>query len=116
MLQRAISKLPPDQASHYIQQCIDSGLWVPPASEPKTKEDDKDDGDQESAESVAPPIPQSVPPTETKESENKSDSNAISSAVQSTYNFISKLWGDFVSFLQMMIFGPRLIPQEPSRN
>ncbi|XP_053671307.1 uncharacterized protein LOC128721566 [Anopheles nili] len=31
MLQQAMSKLPPEEARHHLQRCIDSGLWVPDA-------------------------------------------------------------------------------------
>uniref|UniRef100_A0A2M4AIT8 Hsp90 co-chaperone Cdc37 n=1 Tax=Anopheles triannulatus TaxID=58253 RepID=A0A2M4AIT8_9DIPT len=31
MLQEAMAKLPPEEARHHLQRCVDSGLWVPDA-------------------------------------------------------------------------------------
>jgi len=39
MLQEAISKLPPDEATYHMKRCVESGLWVPGESTKTSKED-----------------------------------------------------------------------------
>jgi len=39
MLQEAIAKLPPDEATYHMKRCVESGLWVPGESSKTSKED-----------------------------------------------------------------------------
>lgn len=38
MLQEAIAKLPPEEATYHMKRCVDSGLWVPGDSSKTSKE------------------------------------------------------------------------------
>ena len=48
LLQEAILKMDPEEAKYHMKRCVDSGLWVPAASDPEEKDE------EENAENTEP--------------------------------------------------------------